>query len=617
VADGDRPSKPIANTTLLNVVIVIAVLYFARAVFIPLALAVLLAFLLGPLVIRLRHWGLGRVPATMVVVLFSCSVIAVIGTGMTSQLADFAHKMPEYQHNVREKLHELRTSGGGLINRVSRIVRNVTEELTPTAPPTPGARPGEEKPVPVEIHKTPFSPLDLVPLVLGSALNTVVMAGIVVVFVIFILIQREDLRDRVIKLAGAGRVNLTTKVLDDAAQRVSRFLLAQLIVNACYGVLVGIGLYFTGVPNPLLWATLAALLRYIPYLGIWIAAAMPAAVAVAVDPGWLKLWFVFGIYIGVDLLIYNFVEPLLYGSSTGISPIAILVATVFWTWLWGPLGLLLATPLTVCLVVIGRHVPRLSFLSVMLSDEPVLGPETRLYQRLLAIDLEEATDVAEEFLKEGKSLEEFFDVVVIPALSLAEEDRHRGKLDEAKEHALFQNALLLIDDIAERAEDLAAGNGSKRRADLKSNGKQHRHQVSEEFSVACIPARDEADEIASRMLVELLNRRGVAARAFGASALAGECLETVSQAGAKVVCVLSVPPFGYMHARYLCRRLQGQLPECKVVAAILTEREADEIKKREPQLPADELVTSLREALTAVLSLAATKTSEPQTAVQA
>jgi predicted PurR-regulated permease PerM len=616
VADADRPTKQIGNTTLVSVVIFTAVLYFARAVFIPLALAVLLAFLLGPLVIRLRHWGLGRVPAAMIVVLFSFSVVAVIGTGMTSQFADFAHKMPEYQHNVREKLQELRSSGGGLINRVSRIVRNLTDELTPPAPPT-GARPGEEKPVPVEIHKTPFAPLDLVPMLLGSALNIVMMAGIVIVFVIFILIQREDLRDRVIKLAGAGRVNLTTKVLDDAAQRVSRFLLAQLIINACYGLLVGIGLYFIGVPNPLLWATLAALLRYIPYLGIWIAAAMPAAVAVAVDPGWLKLWFVFGTYIGVDLLVYNLAEPLLYGSSTGISPIAILVAAVFWTWLWGPLGLLLATPLTVCLVVIGRHVPRLSFLSVMLSDEPVLGPETRLYQRLLAMDLEEATEVAEEFLKEDKSLEEFFDVVVIPALSLAEEDRHRGKLDEAQEHALFQNALLLIEDIGERAEDLAAGNGSKRRPDPKSNGRQHDRPVPEEFSVACIPARDEADEIASRMLAQLLNKRGVSARALGSSALAGECLDAVSQARAKVVCVVSVPPFGYMHARYLCRRLQAQSPECKVVAAILTEREAEEIKKREPQLPAEELVTSLREALTAVLSLEATKSQETQTAVQA
>jgi len=588
-------------------VVVTAALYFARLVLIPLALATLFAFLLGPLVNRLKRWGLGRFPSVVLVVLTSCLVVAVLGTVMATQIADLAHRMPEYEQNVRKKLQDLRSSGSGVINRVTRIVRNVTDELTP--PPPAGGRPGEEKPVPVEIRKTPFAPLELAQTLLGSALNIVIMAGIVLVLVIFILVQQEDLRDRLIKLAGARRVNLTTKLLDDAAGRVSRYLVAQLAVNTCYGVLVGIGLYFAGVPNPVLWASLAALARYIPYLGVWIAAALPAAVAVAVDPGWLKLWLVFGIYFGVDLLVYNFVEPLLYGSSTGLSPIAILAAAVFWTWLWGPVGLLLATPLTVCLVVIGRHVPRLEFLSVLLSDEPVLGPETRLYQRLLAMNLEEATDVAEEFLK-GKSLEELFDRVVIPALRLAEEDRHLGNLDDDRQHFIFENMQLLVEDMAEREQELVAGqNGSRPPPERKKPAPPA--DATPEVSVICIPARDEADQIAARMLAELLKRRGVAAAALCSTALAGECVEAVTQAKPRVVCVLTVPPYGYMHARYLCRRLQSDLAGMKVVAAVLTERDSEELKHREPKLPAAEVVASLKEALNAILALEPTQESEP------
>jgi predicted PurR-regulated permease PerM len=568
----------------------------------------LLAFLLGPLVIRFRHWGFGRVPSAIVVVFFSFLLIGSVGAMMTSQLTDLAHKMPEYQHNVREKLHSLRTSGSGLLTRATRFVRNFSDVI-PAPAPAPKPETGEEKPVPVEIRQGPFS--DTIQKLLGSVLNVVLMGGIVIVFVIFMLIQREDMRDRLIRLAGLRRVNVTTKLLDDAAHRISRYLLAQLGINFSYGVLVGVGLYFIGVPNPVLWAALATLLRYIPYLGIWIAAIMPAAVALAVDPGWLKLLLVFSLYFGVDILVYNFVEPLLYGNSTGISPIAILVAAVFWTWLWGPVGLLLSTPLTVCLAVIGRHVPRLEFLSVMLSDEQVLSADTRLYQRLLAMDLDEATEVAEEFLK-GKSLEEFYDKVVVPALSLAEEDRHRNKLDDARQHFIFENARLLVEDIAARSAELIAGNTSKPRS-AKTSPPPERDGDS--AMVVCVPARDEADEVAALMLTQLLQRRGIPAKSLCSSALAGECLEVVAQSRARVVCVVAVPPHGYMHARYLCRRLHTEFQQAKVVAAILTERDVTEIKRREPRISADEVAASLQEALSAVISLVPTKTETDQPAL--
>ena len=586
----------------MTVLVVIAVLYFGRTVLIPLALAVLLSFLLTPVAARLQHWGWGRIPSVVSVVLLLLVIIGVIGALMTSQLTDLARKLPEYQTNIHKKVESIRNSGGGLINRVTRFVGNFSESLTPRPPPSSREQSTEERPVPVEIRRSAFSPLEIIQKILGSLLNIIVTAGIVLVFVIFMLVERMDLRDRLIRLGGARRVSATTKMLDDAGQRVSRYLLTQLIINAGYGVVAGVSLYFIGVPNPFLWGLVAALLRYIPYLGIWIAAVMPAALAFAVEPGWVKVPLVFGIYFGIDLLMYNFVEPLLYGNSTGLSALSILVAAVFWTWLWGPVGLLLSTPLTVCVVVLGRHIPHLWFLRILLSDEPVLSPETRFYQRLLAMDLEEATEIAEEFLK-GKSLEDFYDRLVIPALSLAEEDRHRGRLDEKRQRFLFQNARILVEDFADVPEDLAHG---------------HRGQPSQSTSAAakgadlasqvvCIPARDEADEIAALMLVKLLNRHGIGASMLSSGILAGELLEALGHEKAAVACVLAVPPFGYVHARYLCRRLHAQRTELKVVGAILTEQPLEELKQRQPPLSAEELASSIKLALAEVLTLIPTQ----------
>jgi predicted PurR-regulated permease PerM len=592
---------------LFTVVVVVAVLYFVREIFIPLALALLLAFLLAPLVVRLRRWGLGRTPPVIIVVLVSFLLLGVIGAVMVSQLTDLAHKLPGYQHNVHQKLEALRNSGSGVINRITRVAHRVTEELTPPGSPTQG-QPGEGKPMAVEIRRSPFSPVEVVQKVLGSLVNALLTAGMVIVFVIFILIEQEDLRDRLIRLAGARRVNLTTKVLDDAAGRVSRYLLAQLLVNLTYGTVAGIALYFIHVPNPLLWGLTAALLRYIPYLGIWVAAVMAAGVAFAVDPGWTKAAVIPALFFGIDLLMYNLVEPLLYGSSTGVSPLAILVAAVFWAWLWGPVGLLLATPLTVCVVVVGRHVPNLEFLSVIFSDEQALRPETRFYQRLLAMDLEEATEIAEEFLR-GKSLEELYDALVIPALSLAEADRHRGRMDEARQRFILQNTRILVEDLAERAEDLIAGNSAaKTRGSTCLNEPMKVAPAPGPTAVLCLPARDEIDEIAALMLTQLLGRAGWRARPISIEALARDPLEAVGHERAPIACVFAVPPFGYMHARYLCRRLREQFHQIRLVAAVLTEGDVEEIRARQPPIIADRTVTSLKQAVAEVVSMASGKT---------
>ncbi|HTL56148.1 MAG TPA: AI-2E family transporter [Candidatus Limnocylindrales bacterium] len=601
MANGNRPNGNSGSITLLTVLIVVAVLYFGRMVFVPLALSVLLAFLLAPVVSRLQRWGLGRIPSAILVVTLFLVIIGFVGALMTTQLTDLARKLPGYQTNIHRKVESVRASGGGLINRISRVVADFSDSLTPSRAAATPRNQSEEKPVPVEIRRSAFSPLDMIQKVLGSLLNVMVTAGLVLVFVIFMLIEQTGLRDRLIRLGGARRVNATTRMLDDASQRVSRYLLAQLVINSAFGMLAGIGLYFMKVPNPFLWGLVAALLRYIPYLGIWIAAIMPAALAFAVEPGWVKAPLVFAIYFGIDLIMYNFVEPLLYGNSTGLSPLAILVAAVFWTWLWGAVGLLLATPLTVCVVVLGRHIPQLWFLRILLSDEPVLRPETRFYQRLLAMDLEEATEIAEEFLK-GKSLEEFYDGIMIPALSLAEEDRHQGRLDEARQRFVFQNSRILVEDLAERADELTRGEESRE----QPNEQQHRPEIPAADAppeVICIPARDEADEVAAAMLVQLLQIRGVPARTLTAGMLVGELLESVNHQQPPVVCVLAVPPFGYAHARYLCRRLRDQAPDVKLVGAILTEQRPEDLKQRQPQLVADELAISLRQTLAAVLPL--------------
>lgn len=596
----NRANPSSRNTTLLSVVLVVAVLYFARDIFIPIALAVLISFLLAPLVMRLRRWGWWRVPSVLTVVILAFVVIAVIGSLVTAQLTDLGHKLPEYEHNIHQKLQSIRDSSKGVMGRVTRVIHNFNRELKPSSPPAQAA-PGDQKPVPVEIRQGDVSPLQMIPKVLGSLIGMLLTGVIVVVFVIFMLLQQEDLRDRVIRLVGWRQLNVTTKALDEAGQRVSRYLLAQLVVNVAFGIPAGVALYFLGVPNPILWGVLAALLRYIPYLGIWIAAIMPAAVILAIDPSWAKPLTVFGIYVGIDLLMYNFVEPLVYGNTTGLTPLAILITAVFWAWLWGPVGLLLATPLTVCLAVLGRYVPSLRFLGVLLSDEEVLTPEKRFYQRLLAADVEGAADVAEEFLK-GKSLEELYDAVIVPALSLAEEDCLAGRLDDEQREFVFHNARLLVEDIGPRAHNIIAGeNGSKHRTNGKGAARKKEPVVAPR--VLSLPARGEADEVAALMLAQLLNARGIRTRPVSASALSSERLEEAGDEAIEVVCVSTVVPDGCLHSRYLCKRFHDQFPDIRIVAAILVRGDTRAVRKRELSASANEVAKTLGEAVKQIQSL--------------
>lgn len=599
MAAGD-PKTTARGITLLSVIVVVAVLYFARVVFIPLALSILLAFMLAPLVIRFRRMGLGRALSAGIVVCVAFTVLSVLSLFVAVQLAEVISRTPEYESNVRKKFVSIKESSGPVLHRVSGVVRDITEGLAP--PPAESPTPGKsEKPVPVEIRQGAFSPFEILQTILGSVMHMLLIGSVVVVFVIFILVQREDLRDRFIRLAGESRVHVTTQLLDDAATRLSKYLLAQFAINATFGIFAAIGLYFIGIPNPVLWGILAALLRYVPYLGIWVAALLPMALAFAVEPGWVKLPAIIALYLGIDLFVYNFAEPLLYGSSTGVSPLAILVASIFWTWLWGPVGLLLATPLTVIVLAMGRYIPSLHFLSVMLGDEEVLTPCTRFYQRMLALDLDEATEIAEEYLKKH-TLVELYDDVLIPALSMAEEERHQGGLDDDRQKTFYKNFRILLEDIAERADSLIEIKAPFTETDNAPTPIPKVATESLDVSVLCIPARDEADALASLMLAQLLQKRGIQAKGLPVGSLASECLDAVEAEKARIACVSAVPPHGYMHARYLCRRLSSRFQDLKLVAAVLTQADLEELRRRQPAITANDLAATLKQALAEILS---------------
>jgi predicted PurR-regulated permease PerM len=595
----NQSSLNFRHATLIATAVVIAGLYFAREVLIPFALALLLAFVLTPPVNRLRRWHFGPVPSVVSVVVLAIAILAVIGGLVTVQLTDLARQLPRYEQNIHRKLDSIRVSSSSTVTRLSRAIREIRQEWSGPAAPA-RASPDEQTPVPVEIQGGAFSLLDIVRNILGSLIHLLLLAAVVVVLVIFFLLEREDLRDRLIRLVGVGELNLTTRALDEAAGRVSRYLLAQLGLNTAYGLCAGIGLHFLHVPNPALWGVLAALFRYVPYLGIWIAATMPAAVALAVSPGWLGPLAIFALYFGLDLLMYNFAEPFVYGSSTGLTPVSILVAAVFWTWLWGPLGLLLSTPLTVCLVVVGHHVPRLEYLRILLSDEPALSPDKRLYQRLLAGNEVEALRVAEEFLKD-KPLEELYQQVILPALILAQRDRRRAKLGERRHRLVLESARALVAELAERA-DARTARGSESGKPPEPDAAPARRPPDP--GVLCLPADGGPDEIGALMLSSLLQQQGLSARTVSPAGLESRPIDELRQDETELCCVSVVPPGGDRDARRLCKTLRAGYPHLKIVAAILNPREGAGLGEPDAGIAADAVATTFHQAVQEILALA-------------
>jgi predicted PurR-regulated permease PerM len=498
---GDRPAFAASGASgALTLVIVAVVLYFARDVFVPLAIAALLSFVLSPPMLWLRHHHVGRAPAAVAVVLLAFFAILGFGSVVVGEVASLTKELPSYQTNIEAKLHTLRDAVpvDRLFQRGTRLVQELRDELTPvtgavaprgaTAGNPTGA--GTEAPVPVEIHQE-TGVLVFFESILGPILKPLATAGLVLVFVIFFLLNREDLRDRFIRLAGARDLHRATQMLNDAVERLSRYLWMQCIVNTIYGMLIGIGCFVIGVPNAALWGVLSLVLRFLPYIGTWFAALFPLGLALAVVPGWGTFFETLGLFVFVEALTSQGLEPWLFGASAGMSPVAVIVAATFWTWLWGPIGLVLSTPLTACLVVIGRYVPPLRFLAVLLGNEPPLAAEESFYQRLLAGDAAEAAEQAEAFLKTG-SLAAFCDQVAIPALLMALEDSDRGVLTRDGRSQIGDTIRGVIENVG---EDIPIEEGGEARP-----------------IVECLGARSELDDAAAALLAQLLAERGLAVR---------------------------------------------------------------------------------------------------------
>jgi predicted PurR-regulated permease PerM len=612
----------------------VAALFFAQAVLIPLAVAILLAFLLAPVVSWLERLRLGRIVAVVLAVGTALAVLGTIGWVVEQQFMDVAGKLPDYRENIQNKLRRFQVASGGF-SKAAKGVEDTLKSIATTQPSTaPSAaanlttstqavnsRPGApslpavspQNPLPVREYSEPDSPLQIVGHYLGRLLNPLATGGLIVVFLVFMLVNQRDLRDRMIRLIGHGRVNLTTQALDDAGTRISRYLLMQSVINGTYGICVGIGLWIIGLssaegrfPNVLLWALLAAVLRFVPYVGPFIGAALPIALSLAVFNSAGVFAATLCMYLGLELVLNNVLEPWLFGSSTGLSVMAILVSAVFWTWLWGPVGLLLATPLTVCVVVLGKHVPQLGFLDVILGDEEVLEPSVRVYQRLLSLDQEEAGELLHEYRKE-KGLECVYDEVMIPALGMAEKDRHTGKLNAEQEGFIRQAMRDLIEELGEAqktADAVAALAGVDEKAENPARVVSPSISKESSVMVLCLPAHDEADEIVGLMLAQLLELKGQRAIAISQVSLAGEMLELIEVHQAGAVCISALPPAALTHARYLCKRLRVKFPELPTVVGLWTSK-ADPKKSLERLLcdSAVNLVTSVGAAIAEIHQL--------------
>ncbi len=453
MARPDEIVKSSRMSMLASTAVVIAALYMAKSLLIPLTLAVLLSFLLMPVCDWLERRRLRRIPAVLVTAVLGFTLLGVVAWIAVVQMTHLAPKIPEYQNNIQAKLSSVNEYAAAALSKITKKAPEVGQNILPTEPP--GVPQGTtELPFSVRVLSSPTSPLQLFGGMFGSLLEALGTIGIVIVLVVFFLIRREDLRDRFIHLVGKGHVTVTTQMLEDANTRVSRYLFMLFLVNTIFGISVGIGLYLIGVPSAILWGILAAALRFIPYIGPWIAAAMPIALSLA-SAGWVEPILTVALFVVLELFNSNVLEPWLYGKQTGVSAVAILVAAIFWLWLWGPVGLLLATPLTVCLLVVGKHVPQLSFLNVLLGNEPVFEPKKRIYQRLVAGDQEEADELLEDLL-EHKPLVEVYDTVLIPALALTEIHWHRGEFNDGKHKFIMESLKEMIQDRIDRQQEMQA-----------------------------------------------------------------------------------------------------------------------------------------------------------------
>ncbi|MEO8679052.1 MAG: AI-2E family transporter [Vicinamibacterales bacterium] len=535
--------------TFAGCVLVVVVLYWAQAVFVPFALALLLTFVLAPPVTALERW-VGRVTAVVVVVTLVFTVIGLAGWGVARQLDSLVKELPAYRDNIRTKIKDVRgAEKGGAVEKIMETVEGIKTDMAAIEP----ANRAPARSVVVTAQGSPsYSGFGW----LGQLVEPLGKAAFVLVMVLSMLLERRDLRDRLIGLFGHGRLALTTRAIDEAGARVSRQLLMQSLVNLAYGTTAGIGLYVLDVPYALLWALLGAALRFIPYVGPVLGAGAPIVVSLAALDGWTGPLEVMALFVVLELFTNLILETVLYAGAAGVSQVALLMSVAFWTWLWGPLGLLMATPLTVCLVVLGKHVPGLEFVGTLMSDTPALAMEHGYYQRLLARDQGEAADLIDKYIK-SESPQSVFDVLLLPALNYAERDRLEERLSPEEETAVIEATRELLSDAAQSLRQSAGK--------LATAGDVPLAPAGEARQVLGYASNGIADELALAMLGHLLDDRHIVMEITKTRMLAAELLALVRERGVSVICIADLPPSPASKTRYLVKRLRAAFPELQIL----------------------------------------------------
>jgi predicted PurR-regulated permease PerM len=575
--------------TAIMLVLAVACLYWARPVLIPAAMAVLLTFLLAPVVTWLQRRRVPRALAVGMVTGFAGLVIAGIGWLFASQVLHLASQLPTYQDNIIARIEEFRgNSEHSLLGKLQDFVKEIQFAATRPADPSSLPQPNVDEPQEVAVVSTASGwPTELIWNAVGPVFEPIASAGLVVVLVIFFLISREDIRNRMIGLFGQGHVILTTKAVDDAGQRISRYLAAQFFLNLAFGLVIGVGLFLLGVPYALLWGVLAGCLRYIPILGPWMAAILPLSLSLLLSSGWWQPLGVVALFITFELTSNLIVEPLVYGQSIGVSQAALILAIAFWTWLWGPMGLVLAAPLTVCLVVLGKHVPLFKFFDTLLGDQPALPTEVQFYQRLLARDQDEASDIAKEQLR-TQPREQVYDQLYIPALVNAKRDVENQRLSEAEFDFIVESTREIVEEHAPSPADAGTSGDTEPR-----------------LSILGCAACDQADEAALEMFQRLLDPQICRLEVLPINRLVSEVVAKVEDDQPSIVCIAGLPPGGVAHTRLLCKRLRTRFPKLKIVVARWGQHSnLESTREQLVEAGADHFGTTLEETATQLVQLA-------------
>jgi predicted PurR-regulated permease PerM len=574
--------------SLFFAVVIVLLFVLGKTILVPLAFALTVSLLLAPAVARLESWRFRREIAVAAVMIVTASIFVAAAYVISRQVVSIAGTLPGYRSNIQSRLVALHSPTVSSLKKGLASMEDLGEDLTrssvsntPEGVPVQLVQPRNEK--------------------LRSA-GGLVMEGarwlggfaIVLVFAIYMLMNRSDLRHRLLLLAGMAKINLMTRALDDATRRISQYFVMQVKVNACYGLAFGLGLHLLHVPNATLWGVLAGVLRIIPFVGTAVGMLLPLLLSIAVSTSWWPPLFVIVLFLILEVTVTNFIEPWIFSSRTGISSLALLSSAIFWTMLWGWPGLVLSTPLTVCLVVLGRHVPQMSFLHSLLGSNVQLSPAAHFYERLLASDKLEAKAIAEKYL-DGKPLVDLYDDVLVPALSLAEEDRHAGAMDPVRSGFILLNIGELVATLSGyRQKEPIVEEKSSRSRIIEA----HQMPPLKEFAVVCISSRDPADELTTEMLTQLLEREDFQTITLKPDGLSPDVLERLAAEKDTVVFISAVPPFSFAPAREFCKVVRTYMPENRIAVAFWnTFEDSDEVVERFGTARPDVVVGTLKQAI--------------------